>query len=197
MTETLTKKPKVNSAAEKELDKCEQQFKEYDENIKSLTMDRMNQAPKEDVEPQTKIAQRDMDKMKEVYLKPYRTISSREKFNEKFRDEYNFRKEYVRFIAENKEVIGEDIDVWTKKFPGQPVEWWKVPVNKPVWGPRYLAERLKACSYHRLSMDQNTMVSQDGAANYYGSMVVDKTVQRLDAQPVSDRKSIFMGASSF
>ena len=32
---------------------------------------------------------------------------------------------------------------------------------------------------------------------YYGSMAVDTTIQRLDALPVSTNKSIFMGASSF
>lgn len=52
-----------NSLAAKELEKCEEQFKAFDENIQQLTLDRMNQAPKEDVEPQTKIAQRDLDKL--------------------------------------------------------------------------------------------------------------------------------------
>jgi len=32
---------------------------------------------------------------------------------------------------------------------------------------------------------------------YYGSMAVETTVNRLDAIPVSDRKSVFMGASGF
>lgn len=196
MTE-LAKRPKVKSDSEKELDKVEEQFKAHDEHVKSLTLDRMNTAPKEETEMQTKIANRDMDKH-EMYLKPHRTISSREKFNEKFREEYNFRKEYVRFIAENKEIVGEDIDVWVKGFPGLPVEWWKVPVNKPVWAPRYVAERLKGCSYHRLRMDQSQQSGFDEKGNsYFGTMTVDTTVQRLDAHPVSDKKSIFMGASSF
>lgn len=192
----MTAKPKVsNSLAEQELDKAEAQFKEFDENVRSLTLDRMNQAPKPDIEPQTKISQVDLAKAKDVYLKPDRSISSREKFNENYRKEYNFAKEYVNFIAENKEIIGETIEIWTKPFAGMPAEFWKVPTNKPVWGPRHLAEQIKRAHYHRLRMD-NAIVGTDGYGQWHGAMAVDSTVQRLDAIPVSGNRSIFMGASS-
>lgn len=187
----------VNSEGQKELDKAQRQFEDFDSNIKQMTMDRMNAAPKEDVEPQTKIAQRDIDKMNDIWLKPKRAIGSREKFNERFRDEYNFQKEYVKFIAENKEIIGETIELWTKPFPGIPAEEWNVPTNKPIWGPRYLAERLKACIYHRLVMKDHVMTEKGMFGQVYGAMAVDTTVNRLDAMPVSTRKSIFMGANNF
>lgn len=194
----MVEKPKVSSASEKELQKCEQQFQAFDENVKELTLDRMNKAPKEDVEPQTKMSQVDIAKSKDIYLKPHRTIGSREKFNDKFRDDYNFAKEYVQFTAENKEIIGEEIDIWTKPYPGLPAEWWKVPTNRPVWGPRYLAERLHGCQYHRLIMKENVATGTDGmGSQYYGTMAADSIVQRLDAIPVSSRKSIFMGANAF
>lgn len=189
--------PKVNSSGEKELEKCEKQFKEFDSQVQSLTLDRMNMAPKQDVEPQTKLASSDIDKNNSLYLKPLKSIGSREKFNENYREEYNHAKEYVNFTAENKEIIGETIELWTKPFAGMPAEFWKVPVNKPVWGPRYLAEQIKKASYHKLSMNQHTSVGADGMGQYYGAMVVDSIVQRLDAIPVSSRKSIFMGASGF
>jgi hypothetical protein len=32
---------------------------------------------------------------------------------------------------------------------------------------------------------------------YYGTMAVDTTIQRLDARPVSSRKSLFMGSGTF
>jgi len=75
-----------------------------------------------------------------------------------------------------------------------PAEEWKVPVNKPLWAPRYVAERIKGCKYHRLVMQQSTSTSADGMGQYYGSMVADTTIQRLDAIPMSTRKSVFMGA---
>lgn len=194
----MKEKPKVsNSAAQQQLDEAQKQFDAYDAKVKEMTLDSMNSAVKKEVEPQTKIAQKDGEKSNETYLKPVRTISTPDKFNEKFRDKYNFAKEYVRFIAENKEIIGEAIELWTKPFAGIPAEFWLVPVNKPVWGPRYLAERIKGCSYHKFSMEQNKMTSQDGTAQYFGGIVVDSVVQRLDAYPAKEQKSIFMGASNF
>lgn len=191
---TQTKKPPLHtSEAQKELDKCEKQFEEFDEQIKSLTLDRMNEAPKKELEPQTKLSSKEIENSQDIYLKPFRTISSREKFNEKFRDDYNFAKEYVRFIAENKEIKGETIDVWTKKFPGQPAEEWLVPVNKPVWGPRYLAEQIRACSYHTFVMDNSKPSAQHQFGTDTGQMIVDNVVPRLTAEPVSAKKSIFMG----
>lgn len=189
---TEHKKPKV---VDKEMDKLEKQFDAFDQNIKELTQDRMNLAPKLDTEEQTKISQKDLEKSKDFYLKPKRTISCADKFNEKYREDYNFKKEYVRFIAENKEIIGENITLWTKPFAGVPAMEWEVPVNKPIWGPRYLAEQIKAACYHRLTM-RDAPVQETGGMQFYGQMVVDNTIQRLDAIPVSDRKSIFMGAGA-
>lgn len=195
---TENKKPKVsNSQSEKELEKAQEQFDQFDQQIKDMTLDRMNMAPKKEEEPQTKLAQSEIEKSKEIYLKPKRTISSREKFNEKYRDAFNFDKEYVHFIAENKEIIGEEIDLWTKPYPGMPAEEWIVPVNKPVWGPRYLAEQIKRKGYHRFTMQDNQRIGSDSMGTYTGSMVVDNFIQRIDALPVSKRKSIFMSANSF
>jgi hypothetical protein len=190
-------RPKATSSlAEQELDKAQEQFQAFDENVKSLTMDRMNEAPKLETEQQTKISQKDMQKMNDIYLKPDKTISSREKFNEKFRDKWNFDKEYVQFIAEHKECIGDVIEIWTKPYAGVPAEFWKVPSNKPLWGPRYLAEQIKRKRYHRLVMEES-ISNADGMGKYYGTMTVDTTIQRLDAIPVNNRKSIFMGANNF
>lgn len=193
----MAEKPKVNSHAQRELDKTEAQFEKFDEQVKSLTLDRMNEAPKLETEQQTKLSNRELQKQDGIYLKPERSVSSHEKFNEKYRDDFNYMKEYVPFVAENKEIIGESIEVWTKSFAGIPAEYWRVPCNKKVWGPRYLAEQIKKCSYHRLIMNEQVIRGSNQFGQEYGQLVVDSTVQRLDAHPVSDRKSIFMGAASF
>ena len=197
-----TQKPQVSSSfAQKELDQAEQKFKEFDDKCKELTLDRMNAAPREEQEPQTKLSQKQIDNSKDIYLKPKRSIGSKEKFNETFRSEYEFAKELVYFTAENYEVVGETINMWTKKFPGQPAEWWEVPVNTPVWGPRYLAEQIKGCSYHRLTMEESArtgnIAGTDHMGTYTGNIIVDSVKQRLDANPASKRKSVFMGASGF
>jgi hypothetical protein len=194
---TEDKKPRVNSAGQRELDKAQEQFKTFDDQVKTMTLDRMNMAPKEEKEQQTKLSKSEIEKSKDIYLKPSRSISSKENFNEKFRADYNFSTEYVNFIAENKEIIGEDIPLWTKPFPGMPAEYWNVPVNKPIWAPRHLAEQIKKSTYHRLVMkDSPTGMDQSGN-QYYGAMAADTTIQRLDAHPVSSRKSLFMGGNGF
>jgi hypothetical protein len=185
-------RPKVASESQKELDRVEEQFKEFDNQVQEMTMDRMSAAPKHEHEPQTKLSSSEIEKSKEIYLKPFKTIGVADKFNEKFREKWNYDKEYVQFIAENKEIIGETIELFTRPYGGVPAELWKVPVNKPVWGPRYLAEQIKRKCYHRLVMQDNGV---RGHGEMYGQMTVDTTIQRLDAHPVNTRKSIFMGAS--
>jgi hypothetical protein len=187
------------SSSEKEVDKAQQQFTAFDEEIKSMTLDRMNEAPKKELEPQMKLSQGEIDKNNNMYLKPIKTIScsQKDKFNEKFRSEYNEAKEYVNFTAVNNEIVGEAIDLWTRPFGGMPAEEWKVPTNRPVWGPRYLAKQIKNCTYHTLTMQQSNMTGGDQMGNYYGSMAVQSTNQRLDAHPVSNKKQIFMGSNNF
>ena len=179
-----------------ELEKVAEQFKEFDESIQALTFDRLNETPKQDLEPQTKLSQRDIANSKDIYLKPYKRVGGRDKFNERFRDDYNYDKELVYFIAENNEVGGEDIEIWTRPYGGVDAEFWKVPVGKPVWGPRYLAEQIKRKYYHRLIMQQK-VVSDGSEGSYYGQMAADTTIQRLDARPATKSRSVFMGANNF
>jgi len=192
----MTQKPNVNSAAEMELEKAQKQFDAFDANVKEMTLDRMNMAPKQETEEQTKLSQIEIAKAKDIYLKPKRTISSKEKFNEKFRSKYEYDKQYVKFKAENKEIIGESIELWSKPYPGLPCENWIVPVNTPVWGPRYLAQQISRCNYHRLKMEDR-VTGGDGGMQFYGQMAVDTTVARLEANPVSEDRHVFMGAKSF
>ena len=196
----MAEKPKMTtSSAEKELDKVQEQFQEFDNQVKELTMDRMNLVPRTEYEGQTKIAKSDLAKSPEIYLKPSNYVASREKFNEKFRKAYEYDKEFVQFIAENIEIRGETIEMWSKPYPGTPAEFWKIPVNKPVWGPRYIADQLKRKYHHKLVMEQHETSSNyiggDGRGQYFGKMIVDTTTQRLDARMVDSRRSISMASN--
>jgi hypothetical protein len=187
-----------SSLGDTELDKAEKQFEAFEENIKELTLDRMNTAPKLEMEPQTQLSQNELRRSKDIYLKPKRAIGSREKFNEKYREAYNYDKEYVCFQAENKEVIGETITMWTKPYAGLPAEEWEIPVNKPIFAPRYLAEQIRKCTYHRLIMDENRTVHEDtGVASFHGQMVADKVIPRLTAEPVNKGRSVFVSSNTF
>lgn len=196
----MAKKPEgaLTPVMNEELKKVDEQFQKYDENVKSLTMDRMNLVPKPEAEPQKLFSQKDLEKSTDIYLKPRRRIASREKFNERFRKAYEFDSEMVQFQAQNNEIVGESIEMWTKPYAGVPAEEWVVPVNKPVWGPRYLAEQIKRKFYHRLKTEDNRVVGSDNMGSYTGQVVVDTTIPRLDAFPVNtQRKSVFMGATNF
>ncbi len=192
----MANKTKVTSSGQKEIENVEKQLQAFESNIKEMTVDNLNKAPQFDQEPQTQLSKKDIEKSKDLYLKPAKTISSKEKFNEDYRKDFNFSKEYVHFVAENKEVIGETIKLWTKPFAGMPAEYWEVPVNKPLWGPRYLAEQIKAAKYHAMVMN-DVPTGAEGGHTFYGSMAVKNTIQRLDAHPVSDKKSFFTGTDRF
>jgi hypothetical protein len=192
----MAEKPKMsNSASEKELDKVQEQFEAFDKNVKELTMDRMSLVPKVEYEGQTKIARSDIAKSQDIYLKPSNFVASREKFNEKFREAYEYDKQYVQFIAENIEIRGETIELWSKPYPGCPAEFWKIPVNKPVWGPRYLYDQLKRKFHHKLIMQESSATGGDHMGQYYGKMAVDTTVQRLDARLVDSRRTFSMATN--
>lgn len=195
----MADKPNPRSIlGEKELDKAEKQFEAFEDNIKDLTLDRMNKVPKLEMEPQTKLSQNELRRAPDIYLKPKRSISSREKFNEKYREAYNYDKEYVRFQTENKEVEGESITLWSKPYAGLPAEEWEIPVNKPIFAPRYIAEQIRKCSYHRLIMDPNKTVCEDtGIASYQGQMVAEKIIPRLTAEPVNTGRSVFVSSNLF
>lgn len=191
-------KPMIKpSQAVQELERAKEKIDTFDASIKEMTLDRMNMAPKEEREPQTKLSQREIANSTDIYLKPSRSISSQEKFNESFRESYNYDKEYVFFIAENNELIGENLEMWTKPYPGMPAEFWEVPANKPIWGPRYLAEQIKRKSYHRLIMKDTVTGNAEIGGQWFGQMAADTTIQRLDARPATKKKSIFLSSSGF
>jgi hypothetical protein len=180
-------KPKIQ---ESELDKLQKQFDTFDQKVKDLTQDRVAEAPRQETEPETKLSQKEISNSKDIYLKPERSLNDNSKFNEKFRKEWEFDKEYVSFIAENSETK-DMIEMWTRPYPGVPCQFWKVPVGKPVWAPRYVAEQIKNCYYHRLTTQQG-VTSQEGMGTFYGNLVVDTTIQRLDARPAKTHKSSFV-----
>lgn len=186
-----------NSESAKEIKRIEKQLDSFNENVESLTLDNMNKAKKFEIEPQTKLSQQDIFHATDIFLKPFKTIGCQDKFNERYRDAWDFDKQTVFFIAENKEIQGELLELWTKPYAGVPAEFWKIPANKPVHGPRYLAEQIKRCTYHTLTMKKGVTTGVDEFGEYQGVMAASNTVQRLDAIPASKQRSIFMGANNF
>jgi len=190
----MREKPQLSTLGNKELDKAEAQFQKFDEQVKEMTHDRMRAGTAEEKEQQTKMSTREAQSYDAQVLTPARSIDDGQKFNEKFQADYDYKMELVKFIAENNMIIGETIELWTHPFGGKLAEFWKVPCNKPVYGPRHLATQIAESRYSRLIM-QDTVRNSDGMGQYFGTMAVDTVVQRLDAHPVSNRKTTFMSSA--
>lgn len=181
----MADKPKVNSEGQKELEKVEAQFDQFERQMMALSGVDLG-APIE-TEAQTKLSTKEQNASDVPYIKPNRTIGSKEPFNEKFRAQYDYAKQYVRCIAENNEIKGEQIEVWSKPFPGVPCEFWKVPVNKPVMIPRYLAAQLSTRVYNKYSMeDRMRGIGSDGGHQFYTGMIAKESVRRLDCRPTGN-----------
>jgi hypothetical protein len=184
----MAEKPKLNSQGNKELDKVQEQFDSFSESVKEAQLN-VNAAPVVETEQQTKISNREAQAANAPFLKPERNFPCKMAFNEKFRARWEHDKEYVRAIAENNEIIGEAVEVWTKPYAGVPYEFWRVPVNKPVMIPRHLANQLASRMYHRFVMEDKP-VSQGGEGTYYGAMAVKETRHRLDCRPVKNMSTV-------
>jgi hypothetical protein len=181
-----TERPKVNAKGQQELDKAQEHFDQFDAQVKALTLDERNKAPIADFEPQTKMSNREIAASAVQYIKPARSIGSREKFNEAYRQDYERAKTYVKCIVENNEIKGERVDLWTKPFPGMPAELWELPTNKPIAVPSYVAERCANCTYHVLVTEEKSITEVNSFGSMYGAMVVKETRHRIDARPVGN-----------
>ena len=93
MAEYKSKPQPRSSLGNVELDKAEKQFNEFEENLKDLTFDKLHAAPLQESESQTKLSQSEIAKKNEIYLKPFKTISSNQKFKEDYRKQYEYAKE--------------------------------------------------------------------------------------------------------
>lgn len=166
----------------------------FDNQVKEMNIDAMNRAPIQDYEP-PKVSQKEIQDSN-IYIKPKRWIADNQKFNPRFEKDWEYAKQYVQCIPIHNELRGDLIEFWTHPFGGKGAEFWQLPSDKPVWIPRYAAEQLTKCKYHRLKMDQSKTQGADGNGTYFGQMISETTIHRLDAAPVNTGRSIFMGAAA-
>lgn len=205
-------RPKVNSKAQIDLEKAKEnidgfsaKLEEHHDKFMSTKHDMTDSSSgKVASEPQHRLSQNEISNMSKIYLKPYKIAPCRDKFNEKFRADWEFKKEIVCFIAQHNELKGEEIDIVTRPMGGIDGMHWKVPTNKPVYGPRYLAEQIKKKSYIRY-VAQNPNQARNAQENIpighmgidYTDMIGAEVVNRMDAFPVTNSKSVFLSEKTF
>ena len=193
-------KPESSSGfAQREIDNAATQFDKFEEEVRNLKTESFSKTTLADKE----VAERSQNASplgKDVYLKPKRSIMPPTKygkfilFNEKFRADYEHDKQYVCFIAQNKECPTDSQirSIWTKKYAGVPAEEWDVPTGVPVWGPRYLADQIATRTYQVLMMNPDRANGMDQNGQYFGQLAIEKIENRLDANPYVEKKSFFM-----
>jgi hypothetical protein len=178
----MARTPKVNSLGEAQLQKAEQQLDKFTEEVKQLANSDSSPAIKE-TEPQTKLSSKEVAKTDAPYIKPSRAIFSKEKFDEHYRTEYEEGKKYVKCIVENNEIRGDLVEAWVKKFPGTPAEFYQVPVNRPIYLPKMVADHLASRFYTRFMMaDKSPNEIREGEPMQ--SMVAKEQIRRIDCRPV-------------
>lgn len=178
----MQKKLRVSSRSEQQLNKAAEQFDKFAEDVKSLSVeDAKSSLPSVETEPQTKISKKEANAYDAPVIKPGRAIFSKEKFDEKNRKDFEERSKLVKCIVENNEIVGENVQFWFKEYPGLPAYEWTVPVNKPIYVPRYIAEHLAKRAYIRYVMQECQSVSE---GNLTHSMVAKETRHRIDCRSV-------------
>ena len=186
-----------NKDLEKMVQTMSAKLEEYERQLAELNLDSAYRLKTQEVEPQTKLSQKQKENV--LTLKPSMSLMAvGQKFNEDFRKEYEERKKYTKFIAEHRECPGDTIEFWTRPYGGLPAEFWKVPTNRVVEAPRYVAEELSDRSYVSYRMDgddtsERNRVGTDGFGVQYGQMVATHKTERVTAYPAQEKKTLFMG----
>jgi len=177
-------RPRVNEEAQKSLSQAQEQFNSFSEQVNAVASHDVNSSvPVQQTAPQTEMSKKEIKQYDAPYIKPVRSIQGKDKFNETYRADHTRGWEYVKCIVENKEVIGEEVECWTKAFAGDPAHFWKVPVNKPIYIPRLLAEQLNRCRYHRIRMEDKTPTTVEGNMQFYGAISIDHQIERIACRP--------------
>lgn len=184
----MTNKP-LNRA--EEIAKIDSQINQVQTAMSNLTQDEINKASVVDFQPQTEITRAMKDFTDAPVIKPIKSIPRPGKPIAKEAKDRAWGWEYVRCIAENREVIGETIELWTGKYHGDMADFWQVPVNRPIYLPRHVAKRISECRYHRVKMQDRPMhnlmneMESTGVSGYSGQLTVVDTRQRLDCRPIA------------
>lgn len=153
--------------------------------MSELTVDKINEFPDKEPEIQTQLTSRELaDSMGLLYIEPTRKLSAFGKLPEKQKADHARDWEYVKGIYENVENIGEILEFWYCKYPGDPDCLWRIPSNKPVFVPRMIAKHLEEVQkYHRFDyINRNEPQMQHG--EFDSTFKVVDTMYRGKFRPI-------------
>lgn len=175
-------KPQLDKVTAKGLENVEK----LSEQMSSLTQEEIKKAPMANEEPVMLLSKEEIAAYDAPVIQPSRSFPTKSKPNPKEAKERRRGWEYVKCIAENLEIINEKIEFWHNKFLGDPCYFWEVPVNKPIYLPRFIAEHLSTRHYHRFTMADRSgrEFTEPGATAGDERLVVKETRHRLNCRSV-------------
>ena len=151
----MDKQPRLRSAeANKELDKVAGQFEKIEQGISAMAKEDITKIPRQESESQTKLSKKEIDRFDAPVIKYVKAFAPAKKsvLPDKWKAQRDHDWELVKVICENKEIIGESIELWNHKWPGDLWTFWVIPTNTPVYIPRTVAKQIHECHYLRRVM---------------------------------------------
>lgn len=194
---TEKNRPRVNSEGQRELEKVETQLIRTVEETKKIDPLSAREKLKHiEHDEQTKLSTKQLQD-NVIVLKPTKYLMAvGQKFNEDFRDDYNYAKQYVQFVYEHQEEKGSTLEMWTKPFPGVPAELWLIPANKPISAPRYVKEQIERMNYITRKYVEKAEIGSDFMGTYHGVLEAETVQDRAITRDIPKTKRVFIGRPS-
>lgn len=189
----MTEKPRMKTGeAQKAVDAVDAQVSGMQAQMSAMTPDKINEtAPEAEFRPDQYLTKKALEQFDAPFIKPTKSFLMKGKPRDQEKEARKRGWEYVKCVASNNEVTGELIEFWHNKFAGDPVYFWQIPTNIPIWIPRHVAEHIATRKYHRLKMQDRPlgqlhaeMGSSGTFSNPSGSFLATETIKRLDCTPV-------------
>lgn len=135
--------------------------------MNALTTDKINELAPKPVEQEVKLTMKQKAEAEgAIYIEPRRKLQSLGKLPEKWETMHKHDWEYVCGTFQPENIGGrantENFTFWFRKWPGDPDCMWEIPVNRPVYVPRMIAQHLsgekegftgmEAMKYHTFDM---------------------------------------------
>ncbi len=155
------------------------------EDMNQLTMDKIDETPDKEPEIQTKLTNKEMaDELGIRYIEPKRMLGILGELPESLKKEHDHDWEYVKGIYENIDNIGESVEFWYTKYPGDHDCLWELPSNVPVFVPRMIAKHLEDVQqYHKFDYkNKGTAALQHG--DFEDTFETVETVYRGKFRPI-------------
>jgi hypothetical protein len=123
-------------------EKAVRRAEDFEEAVRGMKEAGSRQEEQVDVELTAKISTKDKREDGILYLEPAIRIPTGGNKHPEMEKQRSYLYEWVKGVYENKLIGGEGIEFFLTGLPGDDYCLWKIPANRPVALPRYVAQHL-------------------------------------------------------